>query len=123
MCIISYRYCSATEMAPKGEGIVEWTDELESAFIDIMVDKFQRTHTSSWKLKDWEQISRELEEKFPSMILGANKVKTKAQRLKTQYTQFTELIQHTGVGWDGLTNTVKASPDIWDKFIKGRGGE
>ncbi|PKI47151.1 hypothetical protein CRG98_032465 [Punica granatum] len=52
------------------------------------------------------------------MILGANKVKTKAQRLKTQYTQFTELIQHTGVGWDGLTNTVKASPDIWDKFIK-----
>ncbi|OWM84432.1 hypothetical protein CDL15_Pgr026440 [Punica granatum] len=52
-------------MAPKGEGIVEWTDEL--AFIDIMVDKFQRTHTSRW---------------------------------------------------DGPTNTVKANPDIWDKFIK-----
>ncbi|PKI35502.1 hypothetical protein CRG98_044125 [Punica granatum] len=38
--------------------------------------------------------------------------------MKTQYTQFTELIQHTGVGWDGPTNTVKANPDIWDKFIK-----
>ncbi|OWM74587.1 hypothetical protein CDL15_Pgr005167 [Punica granatum] len=88
-------------MAPKGEGIVEWTDELQSAFVDIMVDKFQRTHTSSWKLKDWEQISRELEEKFPSVILGADKVKTKAQRLKTQYTQFTELIQHTGVEGSG----------------------
>ncbi|XP_031390490.1 uncharacterized protein LOC116202992 [Punica granatum] len=45
-------------MAPKGDGIVEWTDELE------------------------------------------------------------KLIQHTGVGWDGPTNTVKANPDIWDKFIK-----
>ncbi|XP_031402619.1 uncharacterized protein At2g29880-like [Punica granatum] len=105
-------------MAPKGDGIVEWTDELESAFVDIMVDKFQRTHTSSWKMKDWEQISRELEDKFPGVILGADKVKTKAQRMKTQYTQFIELIQHTGVGWDGPTNTVKANSDIWDKFIK-----
>ncbi|OWM70133.1 hypothetical protein CDL15_Pgr025983 [Punica granatum] len=105
-------------MAPKGDGIVEWTDELESAFVDIMVDIFQRTHTSSWKMKDWEQISKELEEKFPGVILGADKVKTKAQRMKTQYTQFTELIQHTGVGWDAPTNTVKANPDIWDKFIK-----
>ncbi|OWM70827.1 hypothetical protein CDL15_Pgr014500 [Punica granatum] len=113
-----YRYFSATEMAPKGDGIVEWTDELESAFVDIMVDKFQRTHTSSWKMKDWEQISKELEEKFPGVILGADKVKTKAQRMKTQYTQFTELIQHTGVGWDAPTNTVKANLDIWDKFIK-----
>ncbi|OWM63782.1 hypothetical protein CDL15_Pgr006044 [Punica granatum] len=116
--LLSYRYFSATEMAPKGDGIVEWTDELESAFVDIMVDIFQRTHTSSWKMKDWEQISKELEEKFPGVILGADKVKTKAQRMKTQYTQFTELIQHTGVGWDAPTNTVKANPDIWDKFIK-----
>ncbi|PKI58393.1 hypothetical protein CRG98_021211 [Punica granatum] len=36
----------------------------------------------------------------------------------TSQSQFTELIQHTGVGWDGPTNTVKANPDIWDKFIK-----
>ncbi|OWM90809.1 hypothetical protein CDL15_Pgr011569 [Punica granatum] len=63
-------------------------------------------------------MSRKLEEKFPGVILGADKVKTKAQRLKTQYTRFTEPIQHTGVGWDGPTNTVKANPDIWDKFIK-----
>ncbi|XP_031378477.1 uncharacterized protein LOC116193873 [Punica granatum] len=105
-------------MAPKGEGIVEWTDELECAFIDIMVDKFQRTHTSAWKWKDWERINTELEHKFPGVTLGADKLKTKSRRLKTQYSQFTELIQHTGVGWDEQTNTVKASPDIWDKFIK-----
>ncbi|OWM66640.1 hypothetical protein CDL15_Pgr010291 [Punica granatum] len=118
MCFISCRYCSVTEIAPKGEGIVEWTDELESDFIDIMVDKFQRTRTTSWKWKDWEQMNTELEEKFPGVILGAKKLKTEARRLKTRYTQFTELIQHTGVGWDGPTNTVKVSLDIRDKFIK-----
>ncbi|PKI45720.1 hypothetical protein CRG98_033853 [Punica granatum] len=105
-------------MAPKGEGIVEWTDEPECAFIDIMVDKFQRTHTSAWKGKDWEWMNTELEEKFPGVTLGTDKLKTKSRRLKIQYYQFTELIQHTGVGWDEQTNIVKASPEIWDKFIK-----
>ncbi|OWM87991.1 hypothetical protein CDL15_Pgr000408 [Punica granatum] len=105
-------------MAPKGEGIVEWTDQLEEALIDIMVDKFQRMHTSSWKWKDWEQMSTELEQKFPGVTLGADKLRAKPRRMKCQYSQFTELIQHTGVGWDEQTNTVKASPDIWDKFIK-----
>ncbi|OWM86921.1 uncharacterized protein LOC116189307 [Punica granatum] len=105
-------------MAPKGEGIVEWTNDLESAFIEIMLDKFERTHTSSWKGRDWEKMNKELEEQFPGVILGAEKLKQKARRLKIQYNQFTELIEHTGVGWDGLTNTVKASPDVWDKFIK-----
>ncbi|OWM74275.1 hypothetical protein CDL15_Pgr008589 [Punica granatum] len=63
-------------------------------------------------------MNTELEEKFPGVTLGAEKLKTKSQRLKTQYSQFTELIQHTRVGWDEQTNTVKASPDIWDKFIR-----
>ncbi|PKI58161.1 hypothetical protein CRG98_021449 [Punica granatum] len=105
-------------MAPKGEGIVEWTDQLEEALIEIMVDKFQRTHTSSWKWKNWEQMNTELEQKFPGVTLGADKLRAKSRRMKSQYSQFTELIQHTRVGWDEQTNTVKASPDIWDKFIR-----
>ncbi|OWM74404.1 hypothetical protein CDL15_Pgr013308 [Punica granatum] len=63
-------------------------------------------------------MNTKLEHKFPRVTLGADKLKTKLRRLKTQYSQFTELIQHAGVGWDEQTNTVKASPDIWDKFIK-----
>ncbi|PKI63841.1 hypothetical protein CRG98_015825 [Punica granatum] len=34
------------------------------------------------------------------------------------YKQFTKLKNHTGVGWDAGTNTIKASPDVWDMFIK-----
>ncbi|PKI48995.1 hypothetical protein CRG98_030582 [Punica granatum] len=63
-------------------------------------------------------MSTELEQKFPGVTLGADKLRAKPRRMKCQYSQFTELIQHTGVGWDEQTNTVKASPDIWDKFIK-----
>ncbi|OWM73582.1 hypothetical protein CDL15_Pgr026681 [Punica granatum] len=101
-------------MAPKGDGILEWTD----AFIDVLLEKFTRTHTTSWKGKDWEQMNKELEEQFPSTTLGSKKLQQKLRKLRTQYTQFTELVAHTGVGWDETTNTVKASTDVWDKFIK-----
>ncbi|OWM83293.1 hypothetical protein CDL15_Pgr012774 [Punica granatum] len=43
---------------------------------------------------------------------------TPIKRLKGTYRQFTELRNHTEVGWDADTNTVKASPDVWDMFIK-----
>ncbi|OWM72737.1 hypothetical protein CDL15_Pgr024789 [Punica granatum] len=105
-------------MAPKGEGILEWTNALESAFINILLEKFTRTHTTSWKGKDWEQMNKELEEQFPGTILSAKKLRQKLRRLRIQYTQFTKLTAHTGVGWDKTTNTVKASVDMWEKFIK-----
>ncbi|OWM89461.1 uncharacterized protein LOC116199351 [Punica granatum] len=105
-------------MAPKGEGVLEWTEALENAFITILLEKFTRTHTTYWKARDWEQMNKELEEQFPGTILDANKLRQKLRRLRIQYTQFTELIGHTGVGWDETTNTVKANADVWDKFIK-----
>ncbi|OWM71977.1 hypothetical protein CDL15_Pgr017860 [Punica granatum] len=105
-------------MAPKGEGVLEWTEALENAFITILLEKFTRTHTTYWKARDWEQMTKELEEQFPGTSLDANKLRQKLRRLRIQYTQFTELIAHTGVGWDETTNTVKANADVWDKFIK-----
>ncbi|OWM80392.1 hypothetical protein CDL15_Pgr019672 [Punica granatum] len=92
-------------MAPKGDGILEWTDALESAFIDVLLEKFTRTHTTSWKGKDWEQMNKELEEQFLGTTLGSKKLQQKLRRLRTQYTQFTELVSHTGVGWDETINT------------------
>ncbi|OWM89927.1 hypothetical protein CDL15_Pgr012564 [Punica granatum] len=105
-------------MAPKGDGILEWTDTLESAFINILLKKFTRTHTTSWKGKDWEQMNKELEEQFTVTTLGTKKFQQKLRRLRIQYTQFTKLTAHIGVDWDETTNTVKASADVWDKFIK-----
>ncbi|PKI50803.1 hypothetical protein CRG98_028798 [Punica granatum] len=83
-------------MAPKGDGILEWTDTLESAFINILLKKFTRTHTTSWKGKDWEQMNKELEEQFTVTTLGTKKFQQKLRRLRIQYTQFTKLTAHIG---------------------------
>ncbi|PKI78130.1 hypothetical protein CRG98_001458 [Punica granatum] len=109
-------------MAPKGEGIVEWTDELESAFVDIMVDKFQRTHTSSWKLKDWEWISSELEEKFSEgygdsdeptheaeepIVTGSRwRVRKRGSNNKSQLQELIDLYKESKVNKDKLKNST-----------------
>ncbi|OWM64894.1 hypothetical protein CDL15_Pgr028611 [Punica granatum] len=50
--------------------------------------------------------------------LSPLKVKDKHQRMKTNFTRFSEIVRHTGVGWDADTNTITADPDVWDMFIK-----
>ncbi|PKI71869.1 hypothetical protein CRG98_007728 [Punica granatum] len=45
-------------------------------------------------------------------------MKDKYQRMKTNFTRFSEIVKHTGVGWDADTNTITADPDVWNIFIK-----
>ncbi|PKI59679.1 hypothetical protein CRG98_019941 [Punica granatum] len=40
-------------------------------------------------------MNKELEEQFPGTTLGSKKLQQKLRRLRTQYTQFTELVSHT----------------------------
>ncbi|XP_031112048.1 uncharacterized protein LOC116016021 [Ipomoea triloba] len=49
---------------------------------------------------------------------GMTKLKGKCSRLKLMYVQFSELISHTGVTYNSLTNTVDACEDTWKKFEK-----
>ncbi|OWM82574.1 hypothetical protein CDL15_Pgr002149 [Punica granatum] len=105
-------------MAPKGEHVLEWSDEMELAFIHIMLEVFKVTQTTSWKRSHWEEMTKEIEKQFPEAQLCWTKVRDKCARLKGTYRQFTELRNHTGVGWDADTNTIKASPDVWDMFSK-----
>ncbi|XP_031101826.1 uncharacterized protein LOC116005724 [Ipomoea triloba] len=45
-----------------------------------------------------------------------SKLKGKCNRLKLMYKQFSELISHTGVTYNSLTNIVEACEDTWKKF-------
>ncbi|XP_031399558.1 uncharacterized protein LOC116209934 isoform X2 [Punica granatum] len=55
---------NASNMAPKGENILKGTDKMEFTFIHIMLEKFKRTHTTYWKLRDWEEMNVEMEMQF-----------------------------------------------------------
>ncbi|OWM81389.1 hypothetical protein CDL15_Pgr007427 [Punica granatum] len=55
---------------------------------------------------------------FPDKQLFLHKIKDRYQRLKTNFTRFSEIVKHTDVGWDADTNTITIDPDVWDMFIK-----
>ncbi|OWM83370.1 hypothetical protein CDL15_Pgr012851 [Punica granatum] len=54
---------------------------------------------------------------FRDKQLFLQKVKDKYQRMKTNFTRFSEIVKHT-VGWDADTNTITTDPYVWDMFIK-----
>ncbi|XP_031379775.1 uncharacterized protein At2g29880-like [Punica granatum] len=106
-------------MAPKGENIIiDWSDEMEFAFINIMLEKLRRSHSTTWKKTTWKEITAEMVNLFPEQQLCLQKVKDKHQRMKTNFTRFSEIVRHTGVGWDAETNTITADQDVWDMFAK-----
>ncbi|XP_031402804.1 uncharacterized protein LOC116212348 [Punica granatum] len=38
--------------------------------------------------------------------------------MKTNFTRSSEIVRHTGVGWDADTNTITTDQDVWDMFVK-----
>ena len=45
-------------------------------------------------------------------------LKSKFNRLRKKHREFSDLIEHTGFGWDPIANTVTASDDAWANYIK-----
>ncbi|OWM81063.1 hypothetical protein CDL15_Pgr007094 [Punica granatum] len=78
----------------------------------------RRTHTTTWKTSTWKEITDEMIKFFPEKHLFLQKVKDKYQRMKTNFTRFSEIVKHTCFGWDADTNTITADSDVWDMFIK-----
>ncbi|PKI74413.1 hypothetical protein CRG98_005177 [Punica granatum] len=69
---------------------------MELAFINIMLEKFKVTQTTSWKRPHWEEMTKEIEKQFPEVQLCWTKLRDKCARLKGTYRQFTKLRNHTG---------------------------
>ncbi|OWM83064.1 hypothetical protein CDL15_Pgr011746 [Punica granatum] len=105
-------------MAPKGKNIIDWSDEMEFVFINIMLEKLRRAHTTTWKQTTWKEITAKMVNLFLDQQLCLQKVNDKHQRMKTNFTRFSEIVRHTGVGWDADTNTITADQDVWDMFAK-----
>ncbi|PKI72481.1 hypothetical protein CRG98_007148 [Punica granatum] len=91
---------------------------MDLAFLNVLLEKMRRTHTTTWKTSTWKEITDEMINLFPEKHLCLQKVKDKYQRMKTNFTRFSEIVKHTGVGWDADTNIITADSDVWDMFIK-----
>ncbi|XP_062095056.1 L10-interacting MYB domain-containing protein-like isoform X2 [Humulus lupulus] len=96
-----------------------WGPTVEKIFIDIMVDEVNKGNMASGQFgsKTWAKILEELQIKSKRKYL-IKQIKQKFNRLRTKYREFAELLKQTGFGWDRETNTVVASEEIWQNYLR-----
>ncbi|ESR60604.1 Myb DNA-bind 3 domain-containing protein [Citrus sinensis] len=87
------------------EDKADWSSRTKTIFICIVHDHVKKgdLQTSTFTKKIWTNI-RQLKSKF--------------NRLCKKHREFSNLIAHTGFGWDLVSNTVTASEAVWAEYIK-----
>ncbi|GMP48384.1 hypothetical protein CsSME_00015756 [Camellia sinensis var. sinensis] len=100
-----------------------WGSENVKIFLEILLGKIKKEgpcmskKDRSFYPKQWQTIDEEMTKK-----LGKNfelkKLKGKFARLKANYKEFAALKNHTGLGWDPITQTVTAPDDVWKNYVQ-----
>ena len=95
-----------------------WLAPMEKHFIDILVEEELKGNMPQGQFKNglWTSIVCEFN-------LRANKnynreqLRQKYQRLKGRHRVFSQLLRHTGMGWDPIVNMIVGSEDAWASAI------
>ena len=97
----------------------EWSTKNEGKFIRILHEHVKKgdMQTSTFKKKIWLEISDELFAETTKRY-GVPQLKSKFNRLRKKHREFSDLIDHTGFGWDPIANTITASEEVWATYIK-----
>ena len=95
-----------------------WPPNVEKLFIELMLEELMKgnMHEGNFHKRIWEKILQELN-KQSNRNYRLLQLKTKFARLRQRHRIFSQLLQHTGLGWDAETNTVSGSDEVWRNVI------
>ena len=95
-----------------------WHSTIEKLFIQLMVDEMMKGNMREGVMhrRGWDNILEELK-KQTKRYYKLEQLKTKFNRLRQRHRVFSQLLQHTGLGWDAETNTVTASDEVWRNVL------
>ncbi|KAK0605481.1 hypothetical protein LWI29_027326 [Acer saccharum] len=96
-----------------------WTANNEAVFIRIMHEHVKKgdLQISTFTKKVWGVIDDEvLAETGKRYTIP--KLKAKFNRFRRKHREFSDLLNHTGFGWDPISNTVTAPDDVWNEYLK-----
>ena len=97
----------------------DWSTRNDVIFIRILHDHVKKgdLQTSTFHKRVWSQIVDEVFQQTKKRFTVLQ-LKSKYNRLRTKHRVFSDLISHTGFGWDPISNTVTASEAVWAEYIK-----
>ncbi|KAI8012251.1 Uncharacterized protein LOK49_LG06G00813 [Camellia lanceoleosa] len=110
-------------MATDNDDFKMWGTEVVKIFLEILVEEIKKEGTAiskkdrSFLPRQWQTIDDEMTKKVGKNY-GPQKLKGKFARLKARYKEFVALKNHTGLGWDPITQTVTAPDDVWENYVQ-----
>ncbi|KAI4372761.1 hypothetical protein MLD38_010955 [Melastoma candidum] len=91
----------------------EWASNVTSAFLHILLEKLKQVGERPLKTTIWQEIDKVLNEQIGGESYGIDCLRGKYHRLRIIHREFSILLNHTGVGWDPIHNTVTAPEEVW----------
>ncbi|XP_028056117.1 uncharacterized protein At2g29880-like [Camellia sinensis] len=110
-------------MANDNDDFKMWGFKIVKIFLEILVDEIKKEGPSmskkdrSFYPRQWQTIDDEMTKKVGKNY-GLKKLKGKFARLKANYKEFVALKNHTGLGWDPITQIVIAPDDVWENYVQ-----
>ena len=107
-------------MAHESQEIDEkkWPPHVEHIFIEIMLEEQLKGNMPSnvFKGPTWASITVELNQRT-GKDFNFKQVQQKHNRLRLKQRKWSQLLRHTGLGWDEQTQTVTCSDEVWQNVI------
>ncbi|XP_048336047.2 L10-interacting MYB domain-containing protein-like [Ziziphus jujuba] len=102
-----------------GDDSTLWSATNEKIYIDVMVDLINKggMKDGQFSSKEWTNMLEALNNKSKRNY-NMKQIKQKFNRLRSKHREFSELLQQTGFGWDAETNTVNATDEMWQNYIR-----
>ncbi|KAL0010094.1 hypothetical protein SO802_005202 [Lithocarpus litseifolius] len=101
----------------------KWPPHVEHIFVNIMLEEQLKGNMPNGVFKGptWAAITAELNQRTGKDFLS-KQVQQKHNRLRLKQRKWSQLLRHTGLGWDELTQTVTCSDEVWQNVIAGNRG-
>ncbi|XP_062089536.1 uncharacterized protein LOC133796072 [Humulus lupulus] len=95
-----------------------WPEAIESYFISLLYEEAKKgLQTTTLDKKRWLKIEKDIFNSFGKRY-KMPQLKYKFNRLRKAHRGFSHLLEQTGMGWDPQTNTVTASDEVRDTYLK-----
>ncbi|CAJ2678218.1 unnamed protein product [Trifolium pratense] len=96
-----------------------WPDLVTKAFIDIMVDEVTKGNMPNgvFLTGTWTSMTTRLNS-ITKRSYKKEQLQEKMHGLRAMFHEFYSLLQNTGFQWNAETNTVTASEEVWQNYLK-----
>ena len=95
-----------------------WHPHVEHVFIEIMLEEQLKGNMKNDVFKGpmWQTILTELNS-WTGKAFVSKKVVQKNNRLRLKQYKWSQLLKHTGLGWDESTQTVTGPDELWAHVV------